>query len=145
MKPLPLSAYGLLLTFDGYGADAARCTDEQLLLKVLRELPALIQMRRLGEPHLVRVDEPGIAGLSGFTFIMESHISIHTYAERGFVTLTYIPANHSIRKSLNDTCAMYLRSPMRRLTRFPAACSSATLHGLCREGSSFTHEEYRHG
>jgi S-adenosylmethionine decarboxylase len=68
MKPLPLSAYG------------------QLLLKVLRELPALIQMRRLGEPHLVRVDEPGIAGLSGFTFIMESHISIHTYAERGFVT-----------------------------------------------------------
>jgi S-adenosylmethionine/arginine decarboxylase-like enzyme len=43
-------------------------------------------MRPLGEPHIVSIEETGIAGLSGFTFIFESHISIHTYSERGFVT-----------------------------------------------------------
>ena len=43
-------------------------------------------MRPIGFPQIVSVEEPGIAGLSGFTFIMESHISIHTYQERGFVT-----------------------------------------------------------
>ena len=80
------TAYGLLLTFDGYGAEGVLCSDEILLRKVLLELPSLIGMRSLGTPQIVRVDAPDIAGLSGFTFIMESHISIHTYSERGFVT-----------------------------------------------------------
>lgn len=86
MKTLPEGAYGLLLAFDGYEASSDHCADEALLRSVLIGLPARIGMRRLGEPQIVSVDEPGIAGLSGFTFIMESHISIHTYAERGFVT-----------------------------------------------------------
>jgi S-adenosylmethionine decarboxylase len=46
----------------------------------------MLNMRSLGFPHIVSVQEKGIKGLSGFTFIMESHISIHTYVERGFVT-----------------------------------------------------------
>jgi S-adenosylmethionine decarboxylase len=78
--------YGLLFALDGYGASPIACGDADLLLRALRELPLLIGMRPLGEPHVVQVDEPGSAGLSGFTFIMESHISIHTYTERGFVT-----------------------------------------------------------
>ncbi len=86
MTTLPKGAYGLLLAFDGYDASSERCADVDLLRSVLLELPETIGMRRLGEPHTVSVDEPGISGLSGFTFIMESHISIHTYSERGFVT-----------------------------------------------------------
>lgn len=86
MSALPEHAYGLLLAFDGYGASRERCADEARLRQVLVELPEHIGMRRIGEPHAVRVDEEGIAGLSGFTFIMESHISIHTYEERGFIT-----------------------------------------------------------
>lgn len=81
------TAYGLLLTFDGYGASRELCANTGHLIRVLKALPDQIGMRRLGEPHTVRVDEPGIAGLSGFTFIMESHVSIHTYEERGFVTV----------------------------------------------------------
>lgn len=79
-------SYGLLLAFDGYNASPEACADTTLLIQVLNELPARIGMRPLGEPHVVSVEEPGIAGLSGFRFIMESHISIHTYEERGFVT-----------------------------------------------------------
>ncbi|HEX2792774.1 MAG TPA: S-adenosylmethionine decarboxylase [Candidatus Paceibacterota bacterium] len=86
MMRLPLYAYGLLLTFDGYDAPEALCANAALLYRVLEELPRRIGMRPLGEPCIVGVSEPGIAGLSGFRFIMESHISIHTYEERGFVT-----------------------------------------------------------
>jgi S-adenosylmethionine decarboxylase len=86
MKNIPKDAYGLLLTFDGYGASKDLCGDVNLLHEILTALPGHINMRRLGNPHIESVDEPGIAGLSGFTFIMESHISIHTYIERGFVT-----------------------------------------------------------
>jgi len=86
MNQLPDSAYGILLAFDGYGADRRRCADTGKLYRFLYDLPGTIGMRRLGFPHIVRVDEPGIKGLSGFTFIMESHVSIHTYEERGFVT-----------------------------------------------------------
>ncbi|HEY0011210.1 MAG TPA: S-adenosylmethionine decarboxylase [Candidatus Paceibacterota bacterium] len=80
------AAYGLLLALDGYGADVRDCADGAKLRNLLQTLPPSIGMRPLGEPHTVYVDEEGIRGLSGFTFIMESHISIHTYEERGFVT-----------------------------------------------------------
>ena len=78
--------YGLQLTLDGYAANAKLCGSVDNLYKLLMELPAHIGMRRVGFPHIIKVDEPGIRGLSGFVFIMESHISIHTYEERGFVT-----------------------------------------------------------
>lgn len=83
---MEINPYGLLLAFDGYDADPASTGSEQILEEVLRTLPTKIGMRVLGTPHIVRITEAGIAGLSGFTFIMESHISIHTYEERGFVT-----------------------------------------------------------
>jgi S-adenosylmethionine decarboxylase len=86
MQTIAPSAYGLLLTLDGYGADATACRDEAKLRDLLAAFPMRLGMRALGEPHVVRVDEAGIRGLSGFTFIMESHISIHTYEERSFVT-----------------------------------------------------------
>ena len=86
MKPFPKDAYGLLLTFDGYGANVRHCMDISRLYDFLYNLPAAIGMRRLGFPQVVLIEEKGIRGLSAFTFIMESHISIHTYEERGFVT-----------------------------------------------------------
>lgn len=86
MSAVPSGAYGLLLTFDGYGVPRAVCRDAKHLQSVLKHLPGLIGMRRLSRAHVVRVREQGIAGLSGFTFIMESHVSVHTYEERGFVT-----------------------------------------------------------
>lgn len=86
MNTIAPSAYGLLLTIDGYGADAHACADQAKLRDILATFPGHLGMRAIGQPQVVHVDEPGIRGLSGFTFIMESHISIHTYEERGFVT-----------------------------------------------------------
>lgn len=80
-------AYGLQLTLDGYASTQSLCANVEHVYNVLMELPAHIGMRRVGFPHIIKIDEPGIKGLSGFVFIMESHISIHTYEERGFVTI----------------------------------------------------------
>ncbi len=81
-----INAYGLQLTFDGYAADQHLCGDVAHLYDLLMKLPAHIGMRRVGFPNIIQITEDGIRGLSGFVFIMESHISIHTYEERGFVT-----------------------------------------------------------
>lgn len=83
---LPRNAYGLLLAFDGYGVPEEYGSDAARLKDFLYRFPQTIAMRRLDEPRVIAIDEPGIRGLSGFTFIMESHVSIHTYTERGFVT-----------------------------------------------------------
>ncbi|HEX4961653.1 MAG TPA: S-adenosylmethionine decarboxylase [Thermoanaerobaculia bacterium] len=79
-------SYGLHLMLDAYGAPPDKLGDIALLYRTLLDLPAMIGMRRVGLPQILEVSEDGIAGLSGFVFIMESHISIHTYSERGFVT-----------------------------------------------------------
>jgi S-adenosylmethionine decarboxylase len=98
--------YGLLFTLDGYGAPYLRCADSNLIHTILCELPPLIGMRPIGEPQSIAIDEPGIQGISGFTFIMESHISIHTYSERGFVTVDIYSC-----KSFDTTLAEnYLRA-----------------------------------
>ena len=81
------NAYGLQLTLDGYAANRKLCGDVEHLYNLLMEFPAHIGMRRVGFPHIIKITEQGIRGLSGFVFIMESHISIHTYEERGFVTV----------------------------------------------------------
>jgi S-adenosylmethionine decarboxylase len=86
MKSPQNNAYGLQLTLDGYAADQKLCGDVAHLYDLLMKLPAHIGMRRVGFPNIIQITETGIRGLSGFVFIMESHISIHTYEERGFVT-----------------------------------------------------------
>ncbi len=79
--------YGLQLLFDGYGAPRTLLEDVGFLYDTLMRLPEEIGMRRLGYPQIIQIPETPIVGLSGFVFIIESHISVHTYSERGFVTL----------------------------------------------------------
>ncbi len=84
---LPEFAYGQQFLLDGYGADASLVGSVDILYQFLLHLPEQIGMTRIGFPHIIKIDEPGIKGLSGFVFIMESHISAHTYEERGFITI----------------------------------------------------------
>ena len=43
-------------------------------------------MTRVGSPHNT-FKEGDIEGLSGFTFIVESHISVHSYAKQEFISI----------------------------------------------------------
>ena len=81
--------FGEHLTIDGYGGNEALLDDKNLVLKVLSQLPGKIGMEKLAEPSVYQAlsnnkKDPG--GWSGFVVIQESHISIHTFPKRGFVS-----------------------------------------------------------
>jgi S-adenosylmethionine decarboxylase len=81
--------FGLHLTLDGYGGAPKRLGDPELVRAWLDELPDVLGMEKLIEPCLVEVDarndkDPG--GITGFMLIAQSHLSIHTFPRRGFVS-----------------------------------------------------------
>jgi S-adenosylmethionine decarboxylase len=102
---MDMKSYGLHLMLDGYGASREKLDDIALLYRVLSDLPDLIGMRRIGIPQILMITEEAIAGLSGFVFIMESHISVHTYSERGFITADI----YSCKEFDHDKAAAYLK------------------------------------
>lgn len=82
--------FGVHYMLDGYGASAQILNDAVALKNILDTLPLKMGMHPINEPVVVAVGEknrkdPG--GLSGFVMIAESHISFHTFPNRGFVTI----------------------------------------------------------
>lgn len=81
--------FGLHLTLDIYNCDPETLNDPNLVKKMLNELPEMLEMRKMMEPVVMFAQpngkrDPG--GYSGFVMIQESHISIHTFIKRRFVT-----------------------------------------------------------
>src|SRR5688572_23726252 len=81
--------FGEHLTIDGYGGDRKKLNDKKLVLKCLKELPELLGMRTLSSPEVYfapgnNIKDPG--GWSGFVVIEESHISMHTFPGREFLS-----------------------------------------------------------
>lgn len=82
--------FGKHLTLEIYGCPSEILNDASILYKALDELPAKIDMTKLTLPYIVFTPgnherDPG--GWSGFVIIQESHISLHTFARRRFVTI----------------------------------------------------------
>lgn len=92
------SVFGLHLMLDAYDADPEKLTDMKLIFRFLEELPGLIKMKKLTAPLVIDCDatdsgkDPG--GISGVVIIAESHISIHTFAEKRFLTLDVYSCNN---------------------------------------------------
>jgi len=97
--------YGLHLLADGYGADPKKLSDVHRLYKTLNSLPEIIGMTKVGFPHIIEFTKPPIAGISGFVFIVESHISIHTYSGQGFISIDI----YSCREFKPDKALQFLR------------------------------------
>ena len=72
---------------DGYRADSDKLADINLMYETLNDMPTIIGMHKVGFPHIIQFTEGEISGLSGFIFIIESHISIHTYSKKGFLSM----------------------------------------------------------
>jgi len=77
----------LHLTIDGYGGDASKLADAELVRSVLDRYPGEIGMTKISVPHVTEYvgDKPEDWGVSGFVLIAESHISLHTFVERGYI------------------------------------------------------------
>jgi len=81
--------FGEHITIDGYGGDPKRLDSEEAVLSCLSEMCDVLKMRALTKPMVVRapdnhIKDPG--GWSGFVIIAESHISIHTFPKRRFLS-----------------------------------------------------------
>ncbi|MEI7719728.1 MAG: S-adenosylmethionine decarboxylase [bacterium] len=82
--------FGEHLTIDGYGGDKDSLNSKERVLLCLDELPKLLEMHQLAKPEVYfapanDAKDPG--GWSGFVVIAESHISIHTFPDRRFVSI----------------------------------------------------------
>ncbi len=81
--------FGEHITIDGYGGDYELLNNEKLVSSVLSDLPKILGMHTLSTPMVLSAPDNGIkdpGGWSGFVIIAESHISLHTFPKRRFVS-----------------------------------------------------------
>jgi S-adenosylmethionine decarboxylase len=81
--------FGEHITIDGYGGDKDLLNDKDLILKFIDELLENLGMYALQAPQVISAPDNGKrdpGGWSAFVVIAESHISIHTFPRRGFVS-----------------------------------------------------------
>ena len=81
--------FGPHLMLDGYGCNKASLQDLNLVYRILDDLPNRIGMTKIMPPYVFKYSglRPEDWGLSGFVLIAESHISIHTFPEKNFVSV----------------------------------------------------------
>ena len=84
---------------DGYGGSYEKLNDHDLVLRALDELPGRLDMKKLSETYVFEaadndLKDPG--GWSGFVVIAESHISIHTFPARKFVSIDVYTCTNGI-------------------------------------------------
>jgi S-adenosylmethionine decarboxylase len=85
----PEYGFGMHLMLDGYGCDRERLEDISLIYNFLSDYPAQIGMTKIMPPYVFRYDAKNQQdwGISGFVLIAESHISIHTFPEKNYLSI----------------------------------------------------------
>lgn len=81
--------FGEHITIDGYGGDHKLLDSKKTVHSALIELCTALHMQQLTKPVVKsapdnHIKDPG--GWSGFVVIAESHISIHTFPKRRFLS-----------------------------------------------------------
>ncbi len=85
----PVLGSGLHLTLDGYGCNQEQLANLDTIYEFLEHCPDRIRMTKIIDPRVFRyhAKAPEDWGVTGFVLIAESHISIHTFPERGYLSL----------------------------------------------------------
>ena len=81
--------FGVHVTIDGYGGDFDLLNNRESVYKFLDELPNQLGMHKMHKPILVAAlanDKKDPGGWTGVVTIAESHLSIHTFPARHFVS-----------------------------------------------------------
>lgn len=95
--------FGDHITLDGYGGSVESLNDKQKVLSCLTSLCAKLEMHPLIEPVIIEapdndLKDPG--GWSGFVIIAESHISIHTFPKRRFISADVYTCKNGLDEQL---------------------------------------------
>lgn len=82
--------FGEHFMLDGYNGNEKKLNDKDLVLNCINDLVKKLGMNKLDEPKILFApgnNEKDPGGWSSFVVIQESHISIHTFPRRGFVSM----------------------------------------------------------
>lgn len=82
--------FGKHLTIDAYGCDSVALNSMEICFQVLNNLPAKIAMHPITTPYVIRVagnNKKDCGGISGFVMIAESHIALHTFPAKKYLTM----------------------------------------------------------
>jgi len=84
-----MEGFGPHLMLDGYGCEQGKLEDLEHIYRILEEFPGQIGMTKIMPPYVFRYTgvRPENWGVSGFVLIAESHISIHTFPEKQYLSL----------------------------------------------------------
>ena len=88
---------------DGYGGSENKLNDKDLVRKCLDELPDRLEMKVLANPEVYFAkpnDKKDPGGWTGFVVIAESHISIHTFPKRGFLSADIYTCKNNMDKKV---------------------------------------------
>lgn len=106
--------FGEHLTIDGYGGNETLLNTKEVVFGCLDKLPELLSMHKMSTPEIYHsngndIKDPG--GWTGVVTIAESHISVHTFPKRGFVSADVYTCkegmdNEFIIKYFTDTFAL---------------------------------------
>jgi S-adenosylmethionine decarboxylase len=122
--------FGEHLTIDGYGGERDKLDDRELIIGLLKDLPEKLEMKLISTPQIYGVPgngkkDPG--GWTGIVAIEESHISVHTFPARGFVSADVYTCRNGMD---NDFILNYFKNTfglkdieknfIKRGTRYPA-------------------------
>jgi S-adenosylmethionine decarboxylase len=93
------------LIIDGYSKNREILQDEDFLRSWLESYPSEIGMTRISAPFVLKYVGNALEdwGISGFVFIAESHISVHTFVEPCYVNIDIFSCkDFDAQKSIKD-------------------------------------------
>ncbi|HSW88114.1 MAG TPA: S-adenosylmethionine decarboxylase [Candidatus Saccharimonadales bacterium] len=98
--------FGLHVMLDMYNCSPEVLNNPDLILNILKTMPGKLGMKILMGPYVSFAQpngkrDPG--GWSGFVMIQESHITVHTFIKRRFVTIdVYSCKEFDAQKSIEE-------------------------------------------
>ena len=128
---MEIQNFGEHLTIDGYGGNQDLLNNKDLVLNCLKNLPDRLGMKVIFGPEVIFAEsndkkDPG--GWSGIVMIAESHISIHTFPKRGFISADVYTCQNGLDQGLisnyfKETFALQDLETnfIKRGTRYPEA------------------------
>src|SRR5262249_47048758 len=102
--------FGPHLILEAYGCQKEKLADMGLMSKTLDAYPAQLDMTKIMPPYVFTyhgaVEDDW--GVSGVVLIAESHISIHTFPDKGFATLDIFSCREfEVEAAVEYFCSIY--------------------------------------
>lgn len=103
--------FGPHLILEAYGCPKENLADMTGIAKMLDSYPTKLDMNKIMPPYVFTYNDGTVEedwGVSGVVLIAESHISIHTFPEKGFAALDIFSCkDFDVEKAIEFFCEQF--------------------------------------